>query len=162
MLKFLGFAKLPSTPIFGESTMTLDYQAELKKLTLKVAQLEAENSYLKKLVEISTTHDAEKIFQVEYLANSKLKDAVEKINSNKWVEASEIIAKQYGTDFMMKESVSFSILKKAMYEFYKMPEAPERFDKSTLANEIRERRKNIRATVYTYIDRMGNYYLKKY
>lgn len=142
--------------------MTLDYQAELKKLTLKIAQLEAENSYLKKLVEISTTHDAEKIFHVEYLANSKLKDAIEKINNNKWVEASEIIAKQYGTDFMIKESVSFSILKKAMYEFYKMPEAPDRFDKSKVANEARERRKNIRATVYTYIDRMGVYFLKKY
>ena len=140
--------------------MTIDLQAELKKLTLKVAQLEAENSYLKKLVEISSSHSAEKISDVEYIANTKLKDAIEKINSNKWVEASEIIAKQYGSEFMIKESVNFSILKKAMYEFYKMPEAPNRFDKTKLANEVREKRKNIRATVYTYIDRMGTYYLK--
>ena len=129
-------------------------------MTLKVAQLEAENSYLKKFLGIATTTNAEKIFEVEYFANSHLKDAIEKINSNKWVEASEIIAEQHGADFMIKESVSFSILKKAMYDFFKMPEAPERFDKSKLANEVRERRKNIRATVYTYIDRMGNYYLK--
>lgn len=139
-----------------------DAELIIRSLTTRIKQLEAENEYLKKIVQISKVGDSSFFpSNVEYVGNAMLKQAIEKINNNKWVEASTIIAKQYGQDFMIKESVNFSILKKAMYEYYKMPEAPSRSDKSIEANKARERRKNIRATVYTYIDRMGDYYMKQ-
>lgn len=134
----------------------------IASLERRIRELEAENEYLKKLLSISQPEkNLTPKANIEYIGNNTLKDAIEKINSNKWVEASLIIAKQYGRDFMIKESINFSILKKAMYEFHKMPEAPLRTDKSREANMARESRKNIRAKVYTYIDRMGDYYMKQ-
>jgi hypothetical protein len=138
-----------------------DYEFILKTLRAKIELLEAENRHLRELLAGSSESIGRNgATSVEWVANSTLKNAIDKINSNKWVEAAQVIAKQYGIDFMLKESVNFSILKKAMYEYYKMPEAPDRKDKSSAANEAREKRKLIRSMVYTYIERMGDYYMK--
>jgi hypothetical protein len=134
----------------------------VKQQILRIQQLESEVHALKQdLKKYSSTISAKTTSTaVEFVANKTLRRAIEQINNHKWVEAASIIADQYGGDFMVKDSPNFDILKKAMYEFYEMPEAPNRFDKSSEANTKRERRKAVKATVYTYIDRMGKYYLK--
>lgn len=134
----------------------------VKQQLSRIQQLESEvlalKQELKKFTGESTSLSTS--IATEFVANKTLKKAIEQINNHKWVEAATIIADQYGKDFMVKDSPNFDILKKAMYEFYEMPQAPYRFDKSTEANADRERRKAVKATVYTYIDRMGKYYLK--
>lgn len=56
----------------------MDYNSEIKRLTIKVAQLEAENAYLRKLIEISSAGQESNNFSIEYTANITLKDAIEK------------------------------------------------------------------------------------
>jgi hypothetical protein len=77
-------------------------------------------------------------------------------------EAAGLISRKFGDDFMIKSSNSFTRLKEAMYWHFNLPDAPDRSDKSPQAEEARKRRKAIKATVYTYIDRMGDYYMKAY
>jgi hypothetical protein len=62
---------------------------------------------------------------------------------------------------MIKDSESFKVLKNDMYGLFKLPEAPQRSDKTDNANNARAQRKFIKSKVYTYIDRMGDYYMRR-
>lgn len=135
----------------------LDDQLRLQKI--RISELEAEVALLKQ--RLSVIPLSARSLNTEFVANHTLKNAIDTAQSGKWWDASVIVANHYGIDFMIKKSVNFDVLKKSMYEYFQMPMAPGRLDKSAMANDAREQRKRIKAMVYTYIDRMGDYYLRR-
>jgi hypothetical protein len=110
-------------------------------------------------------HKNKKTFSVDVessTAEEVLREAIVSIQAHKWVDATNLISRRFGSDFMIKSSDGFRNLKEAMYAYFDMPEAPDRLDKTPKAEEDRKQRKAIKATVYTYIDRMGDYFMKEY
>ena len=131
----------------------------LDELIEAVSDLEQENQKLRDQV-AWLTHKQQPVSIPTEGVDDYLRYAIEHMQQHKWKEAAYLVAKQYGPNFMIKEDLAFRSLKDAMYGHLNMPEAPARADKSHQANLARERRKAIRATVYTYIDRMGEYWSK--
>jgi hypothetical protein len=135
----------------------------LDKLVEEIEELVEENIQLKNELDSLKNHN--KNVNLSYTsdvidADTFIAQAFAEIQNHKWIEASLIVSKHYGENFMLKHEDNFEKLKNVMYRHLKMPTAPNRNDKSRIANEIREKRKAIRATVYTYIDRMGDYFLR--
>ena len=139
--------------------MSNKLENQLRLQMARIAELEAEVALLRDL--LKKTDNRRETNRPQFNANQTLKSAIETAQSGKWWHASMIVADHYGIDFMLKGSPNFEILKKSMYEYFQMPSAPARSDKSSAANHARERRREIRAMVYTYIDRMGDYFLRR-
>lgn len=135
------------------------------ELLQEVEKLEKENQELKlrltRPVNLSgpaaPLHDS----GVDGVLREALVDAFSHLNNRKWMMAASVVADHFGVNFMIKQDPSFFALRRMMYSHLSMPPAPARWDKSPEANIIRERRKNIRSMVYTYIDRMGDYYMRQ-
>ena len=139
--------------------MSDELENQLRLQKIRITELEAEVAFLR--ARLKKYDNRPQTYGPQFVANHTLKNAIETAQSGKWWEASVIVADHYGIDFMITKSANFEILKKSMYEYFQMPSAPERWDKSNAANDARERRKEVRAIVYTYIDRMGDYFMRR-
>jgi hypothetical protein len=134
-------------------------EAALDNLKNEIKALQEENLQLREHVRYLQLNSKSYVDPIS-VPDDVLELAFQHMQNHKWVDASLVIAEKYGINFMIKNDESFITLRDKMYSHMKIPLAPNRFDKSNEANEARERRKAIKATVYTYIDRMGDYYMK--
>jgi hypothetical protein len=139
--------------------MSTKIHALLADLADAIEKLESENKQLKLALDAAGS-DSTKQNTLPGGEGDFLEWAIEHMEQHKWMEAAKVVVKHYGINFMIKSDSSFMKLKEQMYLHFEMPEAPSRSDRSQAAEELRERRKAIRAMVYTYIDRMGDYYLR--
>lgn len=135
----------------------------IKSLEKRIQCLESENLRLRRIIESAPNAVTSGVQSVAASSQDILmRNAMERVRGGKWKEAALIIQREYGIDFMVRKSNNFKNLKSKMLEYFEMPPAPNRKDKSPIAEELRQKRKNIRSTVYTYIERMGDYLMQDF
>jgi len=86
-----------------------------------------------------------------------LSEALRANQASKWKDAIPIFKKSYGQDFCFSGTIANRKLVLDMYGELGMPDAPDRSDHSEAANQIRQRRKDVRSKVHVYITRMRSY-----